>query len=101
LKLRRATNDGSGWTAIQEFYDLFTNPPNAQAPDQQFMYAMNVGLRGSLGAIITVNDAANFSIVSYFLLGPAAPPPPPAAVKRSDIQFWGVLRYLLKEEECE
>jgi hypothetical protein len=101
LKLRRATNDGSGWTAIQDFYDLFTNPPNAQAPDQQFMYAMNVGLRGSLGAIITVNDAANFSIVSYFLLGPAAPPPPPAAVKRSDIQFWGVLRYLLKEEECE
>lgn len=68
IQVRRSINKGGGWGPINTFYDLIANPPNALPPASQGIFGLTVGQIGSVGAVITVFDAANANLVSYFLL---------------------------------
>lgn len=74
IQLKRAINTAGVWAASDIFYDLIANPPNANL--DQLILGGNCAKIGSVGAIITVNDAADATQVAYFLRQAVIPPPP-------------------------
>jgi len=77
IQIRRSINTGAGWGAINLFYDLATNPPNALAIGSQGLFAFSAAQIASLGVLFTVRDAAGTKPLAYFLRSAAAPPATP------------------------
>lgn len=69
IQIKRVTNQGSGFGSTEILYDAIANPPNSLPAAQQGIFALTAAAIGSFGVVITVNDAADFVVLSYFLHG--------------------------------
>ena len=75
VELHRSICTAGVWGAVQVFYDLVTNPPNANPLASQVMLGGTCAQIGSVGAVISVNDPGLPQKLAYFLLQATVPPP--------------------------
>ena len=69
IELRRSINDGTGWGALEVFWDAITNPPSTNPAASQRIFVATGGQTASLGVVVMArNDIGDG--VSYFLIGP-------------------------------